>query len=80
MDLAQQVARGGVATHAILGRVSPAHAAPDIPGDIGAHAVGDARREALGEDLAVGQLPGLDVAVEDADIRRASSCIPKSMT
>jgi hypothetical protein len=76
MDLAQQVARGGVATHAILLRVTPAHGAPDIAADVGAHVVADARREAVGEDLAVGQLPGLDVAVEYADMRGAPVCEP----
>ena len=34
VDLAEQVPRGAVAAHAVLLRVSPAHAAPDIASDV----------------------------------------------
>src|SRR5258707_2208719 len=42
MDLADEIAVRRVAAHAVLLGVRPAHAAPDIAVDVGAHAVGEA--------------------------------------
>src|SRR5262245_29418076 len=71
VDLAEQIARRAVAAHAILLRIGPAHAAPDIAIHVAAHAIGYAGCKAIGEDLAVGQLAGLDVTVEYPDVRGA---------
>src|SRR5205085_3033316 len=72
VDLAEQIARRAIAAHTVLLRVGPAHAAPHVAVNIAAHSVGNARRKTLGEDLAVGQRPGVDVAAEYPDMRWAS--------
>src|SRR6266567_435902 len=53
VDLADQLAGRRVTAHAVLLGIGPAHAAPDIAVDIGAHAVGESGREILGEHLVV---------------------------
>jgi hypothetical protein len=72
VDLAQQIPRGAVAAHAVLLRVGPAHAAPHVAIHIAAHSVGNARRKTVGEDFAVRQLAGVDIDVENADVRRSA--------
>src|SRR6185437_5623758 len=72
MNLADQVAFGIVAANAILLGVTPTHGAPDIPIGVAAHAVGKARSEVFGEDLAIRQLARIDIDVEYTDPRRIS--------
>ena len=67
MHLADQRAVRRVASHAILARIGPAHAAPDIALDVGPHPVGEAGREILGEDTPAMQPPALNV--EHPDMR-----------
>ena len=72
MDLAEQIARRAVAAHAVLLRVGPAHAAPHVAVHIATHSVGYAGCKPLGENLAVGQLASIDIAVEHPNVRGAS--------
>src|ERR1700674_5028649 len=61
VDLADQFAARRVTARAVLLGIGPAHAAPDIAVDVGSHAVGEARREILGEHLIVGELVAVHV-------------------
>ena len=70
MDLPDQLTSRRVAADAVLFRIGPAHAAPDIAVGIGADAVGEAGSEAFDEDLVVGKLVAVDV--ESTDIRTAA--------
>ena len=70
MDFAEQFAAGAVATNAVLVGIPPAYGAPDIPGRVGAHAVGNAGLGHLRKDLTVRQLSGPHIHVENADMRR----------
>ena len=54
VDLADQLAVGSVAAHAVLGGIAPAHAAPDVAVHVAAQAVGHAGGE-IGEHAAVPQ-------------------------
>src|SRR5262249_30276274 len=70
VDLADQVAVGRVAAHAVLLWIAPAHGAPNIAVDIDAHAVAVAGLEIVDKDLAVRELASFDVDVEYADVSR----------
>ena len=70
VDLAEQIAAGIVAAHAVFVRIAPTDRAPDIAGGVGAHAVGDAGLGHFGKDLAVGYFAAFDIHVEDANVRR----------
>jgi hypothetical protein len=72
VNLAEQIPRGTVAAHAVLLRIGPAHAAPHVAIHIAAHSVGNPRGKTVGEDFTVGQLAGVDIDVENADVRRAA--------
>src|SRR5262249_58774052 len=69
VDLAEQVAAGVVAAHAVLARIAPTDRAPDIAGGIGAHAIADAGLWHFGEHLAVGHLAAFDIDIEVAQVR-----------
>src|SRR5439155_19168458 len=70
VDLADQLAGRGIATHTVLLRIGPPHAAPHIAVRVEPHPIGDARCEVLGEDLAVGQL--VFIVVEEPDVCRVA--------
>src|SRR5438105_3596163 len=56
VDLAKQIAVLGVATHAVLVGVAPAHGAPDTPLGIAADPIGNTGLGHIGKYLAVGRL------------------------
>jgi hypothetical protein len=66
MDLADQIAIGRVAAHAVFARVAVPHAAPQIAVHVGSHAVGRPGGKIGRKDLAVRKLVTVDV--EDADV------------
>src|SRR6266700_6600876 len=68
VDLAEQLAVGGVAAHAVLVRIAPTHGAPYAPLGVTAHAVGNAGLGHVRKDLVVPQFSHLNVQVEDADM------------
>jgi len=70
MDLAKQVTLGTVATDPVLFRVGPTHGTPHVAVDVAAHTVGDTGLEIISKYPAVRLLPGVDIDVEYADMRR----------
>src|SRR5437588_11903149 len=70
MDLAEQIALGGVAAHAVLVRIAPSHRAPNAALPVTAHAVGNAGLGHIRKDLAVRGLSGRHIEVEHANMRR----------
>src|SRR5215470_18548090 len=49
MDLSDEIAVRRIAAHAVLPGIGPAHAAPNIAVDVGAHAIGESGCKVLGE-------------------------------
>ena len=68
MDLADQRAVGRIAPHAVLGRIAPAHRAPDIAVPIATQPVGHAGCEIISEHAPVLQLGPMHL--EHPDMRR----------
>src|SRR6516165_3747844 len=58
VDLAEQIAVRSVAAHAVLARITPTHRAPNTPGDVTAHPVGNAGLGHFRKDSAVRYLSG----------------------
>src|SRR5262249_50595045 len=78
VDLAEQIAVGSVAAHAILLRITPTEGAPDPPVAVSAHAIRDAGLGHLRKDFAVRQLSRPMIHVEHADMRRIVRPIRKA--
>src|ERR1700733_591714 len=72
MDLAEQFTCGTVAADPIFLWIAPAHATPDISLNVSSHAIRQGRCEAISVDFAVGDLTGIDIDIEHADMRRIS--------
>src|SRR5262245_52064953 len=70
VDLAKQIAVWGVAAHAVFPRIAPTHGAPNTPGGVTAHPVGNAGLGHFRKDSAVRRLSSPDIHVEHADMRR----------
>src|SRR5215469_10632664 len=61
MDLAEQVAVGSVAAHAVFVRIAPAHRAPDTAGRVSTHSVSNAGFGHFSKHLAVRHFSGRHV-------------------
>src|SRR6266403_3691308 len=70
VDLAEQIAVSSVAAHAVLVGIAPTHGAPNTPGGVTAHPVGNTGLGHFRKDFAVRYLSGPDIHVEHADMRR----------
>src|SRR5712692_9587190 len=70
VDLAEQIAVWSVAAHTVLARIAPTHRAPNTPGGVTAHPVGNAGLGHFRKDFAVRDFSGPDIHVEHADMRR----------
>src|SRR6478736_2352404 len=70
VDLAEQIAVRSVASHAVLARITPTRGAPNTPGGVTAHPIGNAGLGHFGKDSAVRHLSGPNIHVEHADVRR----------
>src|SRR3977135_3896304 len=69
VDLAQQIAVFGVAARAVLVWIAPTHGAPNTPGRVTAHPVGDAGLGHFRKDFAVRGLSGRHIQVKGANVR-----------
>src|SRR6516164_8538989 len=70
VDLPEQIAVWSVAAHAVLARITPTHRAPNTPGGVTAHPIGNAGLGHFRKDSAVRYLSGPNIHVEHADMRR----------
>src|SRR5690349_11700223 len=69
VDLAEQVAVGSVAAHAVLVRIAPSDRAPDTALPVAAHSVGDAGLGYVREHLTVREFSSGQIHVECANMR-----------